>query len=485
MRSWYVSFFIKLAQGQKCVEPTKTPYDMYIPSLQKTITVPPVSSETSDFSYATENAVVALPASCATQRPIDGVEIEDGKRKGMYLFRRHGSGWDLNDLMRYSSSSKGLVIVLPGHRGSIGTGATQMYLRILSGLGFVVVALDGGADRLGMKGERLKTLKGQNGGSADVEFYSETCVDFAKPFCYTTKKDNIVSNPEDYKQYMERVHLIRRRELEYFIEAALVRGADGKSLLEAFHVAGKRIFLLGRSDGGVAVSQYFHERLYSDFLDGIIIAAFSCDFTYMNSCAEHAKVCQDSCKKTTPLLNWISDVDPYFSRTNGSMAVTVANSTNGYGGEITGNCQASFEKQHLTRATTVLLDGSAHDESAMYNELIRRLLSDFTSSPGSPLGSLSDCTGDANLYRCKAAGTIKAEKTLLDSKSMPSLTESTRAIVKAEKILLDSKSMPSMTDSTRASVQVLPRGSSAPSAEAHMLKASKRKPRQSRMHQSL
>lgn len=396
--------FLETEQSQECVEPTKSTYQMSLASFHKTITVPPVSSNLTDFRYATDNAVVALPASCAQKHQAlgDGVEIEDSEHTGMYLFRRQGAPGDLSDLMHCSSSAKGLVIILAGHRGSVGKGATQLYLRILSGLGFLAIALDGGADRFGMKGEEFATLKGQNGGREDVEFYSNKCVDFSKPFCYTTTEENIVNNPEQYKQYMERVHLIRKNELDYFVETALVQGANTKSFLEAFHGSGKKIFLLGRSDGGVIASQYYHEKLHQEFLDGVMIAAFSCDFTYMNSCADHVKICRDMCSKATPLLAWISDIDPYFSKTDGSMASRVASSRNGYGGGITGNCKAAFDAQGFSRATSVLLQRADHDESAMYEDVIRKLLADFTSSPKNTLGVPSDCASEANVYRCMA-----------------------------------------------------------------------------------
>eukprot|EP00746_Dinoflagellata_sp_MGD_P012188 gnl/MRDRNA2_/MRDRNA2_125861_c0_seq1.p1 gnl/MRDRNA2_/MRDRNA2_125861_c0~~gnl/MRDRNA2_/MRDRNA2_125861_c0_seq1.p1 ORF type:complete len:462 (-),score=79.27 gnl/MRDRNA2_/MRDRNA2_125861_c0_seq1:94-1479(-) len=411
--------FLQTPQDQKCVEPTRSSYQMSLASFHKTITVPPVSSNLTDFRYATDNAVVALPASCAqTHRAsVDGVDIEDSEHSGMYLFRRQGPRGDLSDLVHCSSSAKGLVIILAGHRGSVGKGATQLYLRILSGLGFLAVALDGGADRLGMKGEEFAMLKGQNGGREDVQFYSNQCVDFSKPFCYTTTEENIVNNPEEYKQYMERVHLIRKNELDYFVETALARGAGTKSFLEAFRDRGKKIFLLGRSDGGVIASQYYHEKLHKEFLDGVMIGAFSCDFTYMNSCADHAKICQDRCPKATPLLAWISDVDPYFSKTDDSMASRIAGSRNGYGGEITGNCKAAFDTQGFSRTTSVLLRQSEHDEAGMYEDTIRKLLAEFTSSPESALGVPPDCAISADLYQCMSAQALKAEEVSFDAQS--------------------------------------------------------------------
>lgn len=432
------SLSVQAGLRQECVEPTPSTYEMSLPSFHKKIKVPPVSSNLHDFRYATENAVVALPASCAQEYRalVDGVEIEDTDHKGMLLFRRSGSQGDLSDLMKCSSSANGLVVVLPGHRGSIGAGAPQLYMRILSGLGFVAVALDGGADRTGMKGEEFATLKGQQGGSKDVDLYSNKCTDFSKPFCYTTATENILNNKTQYKQFMERVHLIRKHELDYFVEAALVPDANGKSLLDAFHSNGKKIFLLGRSDGGVFVSQYYHKKLYSDFLDGIVIGAFSCDFTYMNSCAKHVQICQDQCTQTMPLLAWISDIDPYFSNADGSVASKVARSSDGYGGEITGNCKAAFDAQEFSSASTVLLKGSAHDESGMYEDTIRRLLTDFTSSPRDHLKPPSGCTVEGNLYHCQST---KAENLSAEflGRSNPSKKNVSASVSMSVKVAVD------------------------------------------------
>merc|ERR1719330_481928 len=113
---------------------------------------------------------------------------------------------------------------------------------MMAGLGFIVLVPDSMAmpDNMGLKGKRpLRNIS-----EIDMEHYCGaynpylgSCDDFSKPFCYSTDVDNVLYDEQKYRAFVERAYLIRKLELDYFVE-------KHEALLDAF----QRVYLIGSSE---------------------------------------------------------------------------------------------------------------------------------------------------------------------------------------------------------------------------------------------
>jgi len=223
----------------------------------------------------------------------------------------------------------------------------------LPGLGYVVVIPDSQAQpaSMGLKGAEGLLRTGEIDTSnycGDQMPYTGKCGPWSRPFCYSTEPDDIVLNgPDRYGQYVERNYRIRQLELKSFV-------SKRKALIDAF----AKVFLFGRSEGGMAASRFYHEDLHSR-LSGMILSGWSCEFNYFVSCPEHARICEGRCGTDLPILNLMGTRDVYFGSANTSIASRVAKEVPLYG-EITGNCKKTLEQQGFTRSAVVTFADAGH-----------------------------------------------------------------------------------------------------------------------------
>jgi len=380
-----------------------TAFDLELPYHNLNITVPPLPADINLYKYATESAMVAVPVDCLSSFSTElaaAVDLDDRQPcgpTGMKYIRVFDLVGGYTTLASMADCSRGLVI---GFHGSGGPGwdAVQ-YAAMLSGMGFVVVIPDSMAmpDSLGLKG------KLPHKDTADIvrtNFCGEylandgKCKAFNKPYCYQSKFDNIVHDSDSYRKLVEGVYQIRKRELDYFFQ-------NQTATLDAF----SSVFADGNSEGGMVLSRYHHAEL-EKVLSGRIIDSWSCEFNYYTACPEFAKVCEDKCDKTVPLLNVIGDKDEYFGATSGSLAYKVAEDSNGYGAEtLQGHCRKTFNDQGFTQATVIVSEGAWHGPNYYDNNLVRAAIADFVSknTPGSS-GSLDACTLSGGVYSCPREG---------------------------------------------------------------------------------
>jgi len=268
----------------------------------------------------------------------------------------------------------------------------------MAGMGYVVVLLDSQAmpDSMGLKGARPLL----NTSSIDTTNYcgafnpyAGSCSSWSKPYCYSTKASTILLDTLHYREYVERNYLIRKLEMDYFVQS---RG----DLLAAY----SNIFLLGRSEGAMIAGRYYHETLFEK-LSGIILSGWSCEFNYFVSCAENAQVCGDKCRKSLPQLNLVGGADSFFGPGQSSVASTVAADPNGYGGPtITGNCRAAYDAQGFKSSTVVVFPGVGHSLTYTMDNAVRSIFADFLASPSesSSWKSLQrpGCTLSDGVYSC-------------------------------------------------------------------------------------
>jgi len=220
-----------------------------------------------------------------------------------------------------------------------------------------------------------------------------SCSGFNKPFCYSSKVENIKANPNKYRAYAARILAIRGYELDSFIDEV---GIPMINLAQ-------KVFLFGNSEGGMFVNSYYHVALDRK-LSGRIIYAATCDFNYFGACAAAAETCGGECDKDVPQLNIIGDKDGYFGRHAASLSSKLASDpVLGYGGPITGNCRAAYDAHGFTTATVVEVKEAGHGILYWADNLLRGVLRDFLSGPQSlptTWSALDGCVVENNVYRC-------------------------------------------------------------------------------------
>lgn len=356
---WLIGMQVaSLVRSQACLEVSDSAYTMHLPVQNVTVTVPPLPESGDNYSYAKDNALVAVPQRCAVafagdiQNASDLKNKEECDQQGMKYFRISDltGGW--STLRNMVSCASGLVV---GFHGSGGPGYGQVqYAAIFSGMGYIHIQLDSMAmpDSMGLKG-KTPLKAGNDITTTDYcGSYSSsegTCSNFNKPYCYTTKFENIIEDSVKYRRYVEGVYQIRKREMDYFVDTTA-------GFLSAF----SKVYAVGNSEGGMVLSRYYHADFHKH-LDGVIIDGYSCEFNYYQSCADNARICEDSCDKSIPFLNLIGENDEWFGRINTSMANRVAAHPDGYGSaNITGNCYKTFSEQGFSDTITVVLGDTAH-----------------------------------------------------------------------------------------------------------------------------
>lgn len=299
-----------------------------------------------------------------------------------------------------STCSCGLVILMHGTGGA--KWQTMSYAISMAGLGFVVVIPDSHAmpDEMGLKGgvDLLGTDQIATSNYCGVlNAYGSSCGSWSKPFCYSTKKDNILHDSAKYREYVERNYQIRKLELDCFV-------AVSRALLSAF----PKVFLFGRSEGAMTAGRYYNEELFNH-LNGLILSGWSCEYNYFVSCPQHAMICEGKCSTNLPVLNVNGANDAYFGGPGtGSVSDVVAtNETHGYGGPLTGNCKAAKDAQGFAYGAVVEFPGVSHSIMYSHDNALRSIIADFLADPVQPAsmwGSLqrTGCTLENGVYACDA-----------------------------------------------------------------------------------
>lgn len=364
------------------------------------MTVPPVPLDISMYSYATDNAVVLIPSACnkVYGKQLGTKSIDDrqpGGPKGMGYFRVSDSRTQYSVLASMSKCSCGLVLLMHGMGGVVWESVS--YAVDMSAMGYVVVLPDSQAmpTSMGLKGAgpflNISAINTSNYCGA-FNPYVGSCNSWSKPYCYSMRAPAILLDPNHHREYFERVYLLRKLELDYFVKS---RG----DLLGAW----KKVFLAGRNEGAMVAGRYYNSVLFAK-LSGLILVGWSCEFNHFVSCAESAKVCGDRCQKSLPQLNLVGGIDQFYGPTATSVASTVAAASNGYGGPITGNCRAAYNAQGFGHATVVVFPGVWSYLTYSVDNAVRSLFADFLANPAdsSSWGSLkrANCSISNGVYSC-------------------------------------------------------------------------------------
>ena len=206
---------------------------------------------------------MSLPLSCLGPAGVSpNMGDKDGELEGVHtlwlgrLMQINGTVSNLHEHCR------GVVVFMVGSGGA--TAKNVRYMRMLSALGYIVIAPDTMAYKpeKGLRHKRRpKEVKLRDYWNPNPLYEGATCmwpqpdeddVDEAtgRPFDYSTKVENIISCPEAWKRYYQRVYALRARELDYLVASWDEIIGDPE-----------RVFLMGQSEGGMVVSRYLNPEL--------------------------------------------------------------------------------------------------------------------------------------------------------------------------------------------------------------------------------
>jgi len=376
--------------------------------------VPGMSSEPEDYLYALEKAFIVLPEVCASLLDL-APNVGDSNGVIKQWMGRSEELMEATDNVknggkRLNSCACGWVIFLHGSGGF--TYDNSRFAIMMATMGYGVLVPDSFA--AGPTGFRYKAgladldqrLKEQNSKSSSETFWCENNVYEAQsscipamiggnssssdtyPLCYSTSVKCITSHREDWKNYYERVYRLREMELK----AILLR-------LPPYIAEAHKFFLAGESEGGMVAARFSDAHMEGLLArGGRMIFQWSCEYNYYVSCAEHSLVAGS---EGTPVLSMIADEDPYFSMKPSSIAVQVAEHSEGYSSKnLTGNCHATLKQQGFRHATSVVMPAPYHGLIVQHQNLVRATLQAFMARPWTFRDSVAGTFGPTGAGLC-------------------------------------------------------------------------------------
>jgi len=292
----------KSTKPHQCLSGEGEEFSMYMPAHNKNVTVPKLSLNVGDYAYAADNALVAVPASCYWQFQAqlgyapNIADRQPGGPRGMFYFRISNPEKEYPVLANMTRCAKGLVLSMHGTSGAMWQSASMAFM--LAGMEYVTVMPDSIAnpDSMGYKGRGLRATGDipTTNYCGKIDPYTTEFVTWANPFNYKTKVENVLEDTNKYRDYVQRVYLIRKLELDAFISSP----SSSQLLTAGF----PKIFLFGRSEGAMVAQRYYHADLHPK-LAGLILSGWSCEFNYFLSCAADAMLCGGSatsrCRSST------------------------------------------------------------------------------------------------------------------------------------------------------------------------------------------
>lgn len=344
----------------------------------KTFEVPPLPSQPEAYSYATEEAFLVLPARCALELGLTPNVGDSDNLIEHWMGRMSelpGSTEALYDNVRYAimMAASGYAVIVPDSFASSTLGLR--YKAPVANLSAHLRQLNSQKPTMSYWCDNNVYLQNSTCPASMMKESANSTLP-SYPLCYSSNADAIASHLTDWLQYYERVHRLRRLELNYLVEH-----------IPLYIEKSPKVFLAGESEGAVSAARYHHPNL--DLLlqtGGRIILQYSCEWSYFLSCSSHADIGGCQTNTSTPVLNLISRSDPFFSAANGSVAYDVRHSSRGLLGFgdrcLTGNCFAKFRKKGFKYFLVATLNAQKdHGLTLKMANFVRFVINAFLAAP--------------------------------------------------------------------------------------------------------
>lgn len=195
------------------------------------------------------------------------------------------------------------------------------------------------------------------------------------PACYSSKPKFVKFDPKGWAAYYERIFSLHKREMDYLLD----------NYEKSFGAAPTRVFLFGNSEGGMVASRYTHPKLVKDWkresgsglaMRGRILSAWSCEDNYFVSCSDSRKIGEP----TVPVLNLLSDADPYFGNVTGNKGSVSALVGSRTGAPLTGSCAAKMRNQGV-KGVAIKLKQPYHGNLNLAGSFFRAAVVGFVRNP--------------------------------------------------------------------------------------------------------
>ncbi|KAH8071972.1 hypothetical protein JL721_3878 [Aureococcus anophagefferens] len=275
--------------------------------------IPGLPRNPSDYDYAVERAFVVLPPVCVSELGLeaDAAGARSAGRR-FWVGRVGDAAWT----WRLADCACGWVVFLHGSGGF--TYDNWRYALDLASAGYGVLAPDSMGNATGARYREpvadLAESLASDGDYAywcDDEVYAGGCAAFddadGYPLCFSSDGDAIAADPESWASYYAKVYEPRRRELSRVVDWL---EASAGPLADSIWTADK-LFLAGSSEGGMAASRFYDDRLHGR-LSGLLVFQWSCERNYFAACgaaeAPPWAICEGACD--APILVLEAARDP-------------------------------------------------------------------------------------------------------------------------------------------------------------------------------
>lgn len=246
-------------------------------------------------------------------------------------------------------------------------------------LGILVIAPDGFAHppESAMGQLRRKDVLPLTPAHADVDYWTNDLIyaSGAKgDATYSTDAQNVLNDPDAYRDLYEKCFQLRRSELHLII-----------SKLPIF-IKVRGFFLGGTSEGGMTIARFDDQR-YGKMVLGRFINSFSVEYCYFTPVPEAAEI---GGQLDVPTLNIIGDADEYFGAEDSVASIVAADKEHGYGdAALTGNAYKTFVRQGMKCGLVCVTTGGTHGPCATHDNFLRQLFETFFTRPAE-IYSLAD-----------------------------------------------------------------------------------------------
>eukprot|EP00873_Tetraselmis_striata_P025510 jgi/Tetstr1/445774/TSEL_033421.t1 len=317
-------------------------------------------------SWASESVAAAMSLAARSDEDLATIARAAIKIQSAWRGARLRAGQQLLDMLDdYFGGCviKGCVLFLCGSTGIAGD--SLRYVRLLAGMGYLVIAPDHMAGRSGLF--RRKAAGALLRYEDDTDYWRRNLLyedaGAAGELVYSSSSRNFIDDPAHFDAVYNNVITIRQAGLALVLRK-----------LPPF-MRRHGVFLFGMSEGAVVLSS-FHDDMYSDMLRGRIVCSYTCEQNYWNyNRPEDAGIAG---APTIPSLNIVGYSDEYFGYQD-SVSTSVARV--GDYAPITGNAFDAFVAAGLEWGLVAHLEGGRHALTWTHDDVIRELLSDFLERP--------------------------------------------------------------------------------------------------------
>lgn len=279
--------------------------------------------------------------------------------------RHHSQLNDMSVLQAFQNCGmRGFVVFMCGSTGVAGD--SLRYMRMLAGLGYLVVAPDdlAGSSRLRQRGVRqlVEQAEGTDYWQRNLLYTTSRAYG---DLVYSSSVDSFLQDRDRFGALYATVVRIRHAELAYTL----------RHLPQ--YVKREGVTLVSMSEGSVVASA-FDDAPFADVVRCRIFIAWSCERNYFNLDRPQSEI-GIAGHKDIPTLNIIGTDDEFFGEQH-SIAEAVAAAVPHHP-PITGHALHTMVKQGVKFGLVAHLEGGRHNLTFSHDQVLRELMADFVRRP--------------------------------------------------------------------------------------------------------